>query len=121
MKILEKLYDPGMDHYDGLRLLIDLITESFQSGDVKPVDDLLRVCDFNKMQTVFSLGLLRYTFSKQTYLPNWKQARDRVVESYKQRGLDWQHELRGLFGEYGPPMYPNLMDELTNVHPSLRT
>ena len=122
MTILEQLYDPAIEHFAGLRLLVNLTMDSFGTGDVQPVDDLLRDADFGRLEPVFSSGMLRYTYSKQTFLPHWKSARDRVVEDFKNRGLDWQDELRGLFGEYSNSFYgASLIDDLTHVHPSLRT
>ncbi len=118
-KILLNILYEGIEDYEGLRLLTEFTMDQYEFGDVGPIDELLAEADFSRMEPIFSSGILRYTFSKQMYLKNWKDARDRVIEDYKLRELDWENRLRGLLEDYEPSPFSAAFNSLIGVHHTL--
>lgn len=92
-KILLNILYEGIEDYEGLRLLTEFTMDQYEFGDVDPIDELLAEADFSRLDPLFSSGILRYTYSKQGYLKNWKDARSRVVADFKRRDLDWEYEM----------------------------
>ena len=118
MQLLNILYE-GIDDFKGLRLLVAFTMDSYEYGDVSPIDELLAEADFSRMDPIFSTGIIRYTFAKQGYLKNWVDARERVVEDLKRRGLDWEYEMMGLFEEYRESPAGAALDSMLGVHHTL--
>jgi hypothetical protein len=118
-KILLNILYEGIESHKGLRLLVGFTMDQFEFGDAEPVDELLAEADFSRMDPIFSNGILRYTCSKQMYLKNWKGARDRVINDYKFRGLDWENRLRGLLEDYEPSPFSAAFDSMIGVHHTL--
>lgn len=118
-KILLNILYEGIEDYEGLRLLTEFTMDQYEFGDVGPIDELLAEADFSRLDPLFSSGILRYTFAKQGYLKNWKDARSRVVEDFKRRDLDWEYEMWGLFEEYRETRAGAALDSMLGVHHTL--
>lgn len=71
-------------------------SELFQKEDYHLADKILASIDFNNLNTLTAVTILRTTYSARSQLPSWKSTLDAVKLILVLRGENSSHLLRGL-------------------------
>lgn len=60
------------------------------------LDNLFNRVDINKLDNLFCLALLRYTFTSRNGMTQWIRLRDEIKEKLEKENLDYKRIMKGL-------------------------
>ncbi len=86
----------GVEFMAAVDKVLDMVSDANTTGDLKPLTELLDNTDPSTLHADYLVMYLSYTFPLRDKITSWRGFAVATYSVLKERGVDADHEMRGL-------------------------